>query len=50
MRVDNSRNCGNAPPQLLRYAQVRRAVRPTVLTSIGAGSPKLRIWVTMSAA
>jgi hypothetical protein len=26
MRVDNPRNCGNAPPQLLRYAQVRRAV------------------------
>src|SRR5437762_716808 len=26
MRVDNSRNCGNAPAQLLRYAQVGRAV------------------------
>src|SRR2546425_4076700 len=26
MRVDNSRNCGNAPLYLLRYAQVGRAV------------------------
>src|ERR1700730_17893684 len=26
MRVDDPRNCGNAPPQLLCYAQVGRAV------------------------
>src|SRR5215510_8396047 len=26
MRVDDARNCGNTPPQLLRYAQVGRAI------------------------
>src|SRR5262245_66375692 len=27
MRVDDARNCGNTPPQLLRYAQVRSEER-----------------------
>ena len=48
-RIGHARNMPNLAQQLLGEGAVGLRSAPATCTSIGAGEPKFRIWLTMSA-